>query len=174
MEDLKSLFGESSLSYEEFSQKLSEAKDTIKLANLKTGNYVDRAKFEKAEQSAQDLRVKFDELTNSTKDYESIKTERDTIKSQYEELQGKLDRNEKFNLISSQNVNPKFAKFVYSEVQAMVNDKKDFQTALSEYLKENKEFLNGAKGTYVDLEKGVSTPLSTNEQINKFIRSKIK
>ena len=34
MEEIKALFGEGSLSYEEFSQKLGEAKD-IKLANLK-------------------------------------------------------------------------------------------------------------------------------------------
>ena len=44
MEELKSFFGEGSLTYEEFSQKLGEAKDTIKLVNLKTGNYVDKSK----------------------------------------------------------------------------------------------------------------------------------
>jgi len=170
MEELKSFFGEGSLTYEEFSQKLGEAKDTIKLVNLKTGNYVDKSKFDKSELSAQDLKAKFDALTESTKDYESIKAERDTIKSQYDELKTKFDTNEKMNLINGANVNPKFAKFVYSEVLSMTDDKKDFQTALSEYLKENKELLNGTKGTYVDLEKGVGQQKTENQIINEKIR----
>ena len=172
MEELKAFFGEGSLTYEEFSQKLGEAKDTVKLVNLKTGNYVDKAKYDKLELSSQDLKSKLDALTETTKDYESIKTERDTIKSQYDELQGKFDTNEKMNLINSSNVNPKFAKYIYGEVSALTNDKKDFQTALSEYLKENKEFLNTSKGTYVDLEKGNLQPKSANEKMNDFIRGK--
>lgn len=172
MEELKSFFGEGSLTYEEFTQKLGEAKDTIKLVNLKTGNYVDKSKFDKSELSAQDLKAKFDALTESTKDYESIKTERDTIKSQYDELKSKFDTNEKMSLISGANVNPKFAKYIYSEVSALTNDKKDFQTALNEYLKENKEFLNVSKGTYVNLEQGNLQPKTVNEKMNNFIRGK--
>lgn len=173
MEELKSLFGESSLSYEEFSQKLGEATD-IKLANLKSGNYVDKSKYEKLEKGFNDYQTKFEALTESTKGYDELKASYDDITSKYDALIKEQEQTKKMGLISSSNVNPKFAKFVYTEVQSMTDDKKDFQTALNEYLKDNKEFLNTSKGTYVDLEKGTMKPQSANEKMNNFIRSKIK
>ena len=173
MEELKALFGEESLSYAQFEQKLSEAGD-IKLANLKSGNYVDRAKFEKAEKSANDWATKYSALEESTKGYEELKSTYDTLKNDYEALQQKQDEADKMGLINSANVNSKFAKFVMNEVSALVNDKKDFQTALGEYLKENKEFLNTNKGTYVDLQNGGTEPKTANEQMNNFIRGKGK
>lgn len=173
MEELKSLFGDSSLSYEEFSQKLGEAKD-IKLANLKSGNYVDKAKYEKLEQSHNEWQTKYSALEESTKGYGELQTSYDTLKADYDALITKQDEAEKMGLINSANVNSKFAKFIYTEVQSMTNESKDFKTALEEYLKDNKEFLNTAKGTYVNLEQGNTKPQSPNEKMNKFIRSKLK
>ena len=170
MEEIKALFGESSLSYEEFSQKLGEAKD-IKLANLKSGNYVDKAKYDKLETSVNEWQTKYSALEESTKEYGDLQTNYDTLKADYDALVTKQEETNKMGLISGANVNPKFAKFVYTEVQSMTSEEKDFQTALSEYLKDNKEFLNTAKGTYVDLEKGTiqKTP---NERMNDFIRGR--
>ena len=170
MEELKSLFGESSLSYEEFSQKLGEAKD-IKLANLKSGNYVDKAKYDKLETSIAEWQTKYSALEESTKGYEDLQTAYDTLKTEHDALITKQEETNKMSLISGANVNPKFAKFVYAEVQSMTDDKKDFQTALDEYLKDNKEFLNTTKGTYVDLEKGTNQK-TPNERMNDFIRGK--
>lgn len=170
MEELKSLFGESSLSYEEFSQKLGDAKD-IKLANLKSGNYVDKAKYDKLEQSHNEWQTKYSALEESTKGYGELQEVYNTLKSDYDALIQKQEEADKMNLISGANVNPKFAKFIYTEVSSQVNDKKDFQTALTEYLKDNKEFLNVKQGTYVDLEKG-TTQKTPNERINDFIRGK--
>lgn len=168
MEELKALFGEGSLSYEEFSQKLGEAKD-IKLANLKSGTYVDKAKYDKLETSVNDWKTKFEALTESTKGFEELQNNYETLKTDYETLKTKQDEADKMSLISGANVNPKFAKFIYTEVLSQVNDKKDFQTALSEYLKDNKEFLNVKPSTYVNLEGGTiqKTP---NEKMNDFIR----
>lgn len=174
MEELKSLFGEGSLSYEEFSQKLGEAGDTIKLANLKSDKYVDKAKFEKLEKGLNDYQTKYNALLESTKGYDELKASYEDITSKYEALQKKQDEADKMSKISSANVNPKFAKFVYAEVQSMTDDKKDFQTALNEYLKDNKEFLNAKQSTYVDLEKGVGTSKTPNERMNDFIRGKLK
>lgn len=173
MEELKSLFGEGSLSYEEFSQKLGEAKD-IKLANLKTGNYVDKAKFDKLEQSNTEWQNKYSALEESTKGYGELQTTYDALKTEFETLKSKQEESEKMGLISSANVNPKFAKFIYSEVSSQVSESKDFQTALNEYLKDNKEFLNIQKAPFVNLEQGVAKPQSANEKMNNFIRSKIK
>jgi hypothetical protein len=173
MEEIKALFGESSLNYEEFSQKLGEAKD-IKLANLKSGNYVDKAKYDKLETSVNEWQTKYSALEESTKGYGDLQTNYDTLKADYDALVTKQEETNKMGLISGANVNPKFAKFVYTEVQSMTNDKKDFQTALTEYLKENKEFLNVKPSTYVNLEGGISQPKTENEKMNNFIRSKIK
>ena len=169
MEELKSLFGESSLSYEEFSQKLGEAKD-IKLANLKSGNYVDKAKYEKLEQSHNEWQTKYSALEESTRGFGDLQTSYDTLKANYDALITKQDEADKMSLISGANVNPKFAKFIYSEVQSMTDESKDFKTALEEYLKDNKEFLNASQSTYVDLEKGLGQRKTENQIINEKIR----
>lgn len=168
MEELKSLFGEGSLSYEEFSQKLSEA--NVKLANLKSGNYVDKSKYDKLEKSQTEWQTKFSALEESTKGFNELQTNYDTLKADYDVLKEKQDTAEKMSLITGANVNPKFAKFVASEVQALTNESKDFKTALEEYLKDNKEFLNANRGSYVDLEKGMPKSKSENEIINEKIR----
>ena len=172
MEELKSLFGEESLSYEQFEQKLGEAKE-IKLANLKSGNYVDKAKFEKAEKSVEELQTKFNALSESTQGYEELKTNYETLKADYESLQGKQAEAEKISMINEADVNPKFTKFVLTEVSGLVNESKDFKTALAEYLKENKEFLKGSKGTFVNLQYGKEAPETFNEKVNKYIRSQL-
>ena len=168
MEELKSLFGEGSLSYEEFSQKLSEA--NVKLVNLKSGNYVDKSKYEKLEKTQTEWQTKFSALEESTKGFSELQTQYDTLKADYDALKEKQDTAEKMSLITGANVNPKFAKFVASEVQALTNESKDFKTALEEYLKDNKEFLNANRGSYVDLEKGMPKAKSENEIINEKIR----
>ena len=173
MEELKSLFGEGSLTYEEFSQKLGEAKD-IKLTNLKAGNYVDKAKYEKLEQNNKEWEAKYSTLSESTKGYEELQNTYEALKVEYDALKNKQDESEKMSLINASNVNPKFAKFIYSEVSSQVNESKDFKTALSEYLKENKDFLNTPKSTFVNLEQGNTQPKTTNEKMNNLIRSRLK
>lgn len=170
MEELKSLFGESSLSYEEFSQKLGETKD-IKLANLKSGNYVDKAKYDKLETSVTEWQTKFSALEENTRGYADLQTNYTNLKNEYDALKTKQDETDKMNAIKDANVNPKFAKFVYTEVLSQVDETKDFQTALSEYLKDNKEFLNATKSTFVDLEKGTGLQKTENQIINEKIRN---
>ena len=169
MEELKALFGEGSLSYDEFEQKLGEAGETIKLANLKSGNYVDKAKFEKLEKGLEDYKTKYSALEESTKGFDELKSQFDDVSTKYNELLGKQEVAEKMDKIKGANVNDKFAKFVYNEVNALVSDEKDFQTVLSEYLKENSQFIN-SKSTYVDLQNGGATVKSANEKMNDFIR----
>lgn len=169
MEELKALFGEGSLSYDEFEQKLGEAGETIKLANLKSGAYVDKAKFEKLEKGLEDYKTKYSALEESTKGFDELKSQFDDVSTKYNELLGKQEVAEKMEKIKSANVNDKFAKFVYNEVNALVSDEKDFQTVLSEYLKENSQFIN-SKSTYVDLQNGGAAVKSANEKMNDFIR----
>lgn len=172
MEELKALFGDGSLSYSEFEQKLKGAGATIKLANLKNGNYVDKAKFDKLNKSFADYKSKYSEVqqSSSSDEYKKLKSQYDDLSSKYTELQTQHDESQKMGLINSASVNPKFAKIVYNEVNSLVNDKKDFQTALNEYLRDNKELLSNNKGTFVNLQNGVSTQKSDNEKFNEQIR----
>lgn len=171
MEELKSLFGDGSLSYSEFEQKLNEAGDSIKLANLKSGNYVDKAKFEKLEKGLNDYKTKYGELEESTKGFAELQKQYDDISGKYNELLAKQDMSEKMGLISEANVRKEFAEFVYSKVNAQVSDDKDFKTVLSEYLKDNSQFIN-TTSTYVDLQNGEGTKKSANDKMNEFIRGK--
>jgi len=171
MEELKALFGEGSLSYDEFEQKLGEAGETIKLANLKSGNYVDKAKFEKLEKGLEDYKTKYSALEESTKGFGELQSKFEDISKKYEELLSKQDVADKMGKIKSANVDEEFAEFVYSKVEALTNDGKDFQTALNEYMGEHKQYLKGAtQSTYVDLQNGGATVKSANEKMNDFIR----
>lgn len=174
MEELKSLFGEGSLTYDEFNKKLGEAKETIKLANLQSGGYVDKAKYEKAENSADGWKTKYEALSESTKDYDELRTKYDALNETYTSLLAKQEYIDKENLVKSADVNLKFVEFVVDKVSKLTDDKKDFQTALKEFLNENKEFINIKKGNYVNLETGIPMPKTENEKMNNFIRSKLK
>lgn len=169
MEELKSLFGENSLNYEEFSKLLGDSKD-IKLVNLKSGNYVDKAKYDKLVKSVNDSQAKYSDFEKNNKEYANLQKSYYTLKTDYETLLNKHNETEKMGLINSANVNPKFAKFVYSEVSSQVSDGKDFQSALTEYLNENKEFLNNVRSTYRDLEQGSLKPKNEHQIINDKIR----
>lgn len=168
MEGLKDLFGESSLNYEQFEEKVKGA--NIKLFDLNSGDFVAKKKFADAEASANDYKTKYDELFAKVGDYDKVKADYEAINTKYGELQAKQELADKMNLVSKANVQPQFAKFVYSEVNALTDDKKDFQTALSEYLKDNAQFINGGRGTFVDLQNGVGVQKSANALFNEQIR----
>jgi len=175
MEELKSLFGEGSLSYDEFSQKLSEAGETIKLANLKSDKYVDKDRLVKAETDLEAFKEKYNTLKTSADGFEKMKTEFETMKTDYSNLQTKYNEMERMGMIDKSNVNPKFAKFIYSEVNPLVNEKKDFQTCLDEYLKENSQYLKTSQGTYVNLQNGEGhKDASSNKDVNDILRNSRK
>lgn len=130
MEELRSLFGEDSLSFDEFSAKLNAS--GIKLANIKAGGYVDKGKYDKLSNEFE----KYKAENNSDKyaDYEEVKAENEKLKAEKIELQYS-------SIVSAAGVDDKFKKFVLSEVKSLVTEEKNFETALSEYVKENEQFL---------------------------------
>ena len=146
MEELKTLFGEGSLTYDEFSAKLSEG--NIKLANLKSGSYVDKAKLDKANSSYSELQNKYNELFESTKNYEADKKELETFRAE------KVNR-EYFDKITGANVDNKYAKFVLSEIKSNMNENDKFEDALAKYVKENPQYLTTKQGVF---KFGTTTP----------------
>lgn len=170
MEELKSLFGDNSLTYDEFTKKIAEASETIKLANLKSGNYVDKAKYEKTEKDISDWKIKYQSLNEKYKDYDELKSNYEKLNDNYTKLEAKHNEAERLNLIKDKNVDNRFVKFVYSEVLNQTNDNKDFQQALDEFLKENKQYFRNSQSTYANLENNTTPPRNANQKMNDFIR----
>ena len=167
MDELQELFGNEALNYADFSAKLSEK--GIKLANIKAGGYVDKAKFDKL--SAEFSKFKQDNDVSKYADYDTIKTELEQLKA--EKADAELAKE-----VAAANVDVKFQKFVMSEVKPLVTQQKDFKTCLAEYLKANPQFVvntqrqgvfqKGSQPNFDDGNKG-SAP-STNKKMNEILR----
>ena len=166
MDELQELFGDEALNYADFSAKLSEK--GIKLANIKAGGYVDKAKFDKL--SAEFSKFKQDNDVSKYADYDTIKTELEQLKA--EKADAELAKE-----VAAANVDTKFQRFVMSEVKALVTDKNDFKTCLTEYLKENPQFVVNTqrqgvfqKGSQAIFEGGGEPAKTTNAKMNAILR----
>lgn len=167
MDELQELFGDEALNYADFSAKLSEK--GIKLANIKAGGYVDKAKFDKL--SAEFSKFKQDNDVSKYADYDAVKAELEQLKA--EKADAELAKE-----VAAANVDVKFQKFVMSEVKPLVTDKKDFKTCLGEYLKENPQFIvntqrqnvfqKNSQPNFDDGNKGGTS--STSKKMNDILR----
>lgn len=174
MEEMfKSFFGEdgtASIDYATFTDALT--KSGMKLADINRGEYVAKAKYEKA--VGDYAKYKADNDISRYADYDSIKEELAALKAEKAE-------NEMLQAIAQKNVDEKFRRFVASEVKGLVTDGKKFETALDEYLKQNPQFVTNPKnertrgvvkiGSSGDLERGKSgAEKTTNEKMNRLLR----
>ena len=167
MDELQELFGEGTLSYADFSAKLNE--HGIKLANIKAGGYVDKGKYDKL--AGEFAKYKTDNDVSKYADYDTIKTELEQLKA--EKADAELARE-----VAAANVDAKFQRFVMSEVKALVTDKKDFKACLTEYLKENPQFVVNSqrqgvfsKGSQPNFDDGAKGGVqSTNKKMNEILR----
>ena len=146
MDELKELFGDESIDYATFEQRIGEK--GIKLANLKAGGYVDKAKYDKL--AGDFTKYKADNDVSKYADY-------DTIKEEYEKLRIEKAENEMLKEVSSARVSDKFQRFVLSEVKPLVTDKKDFKACLTDYLKDNPQFLENNQSFF---QRGSQVPLN--------------
>ena len=184
-EELKELFGENSLSYDDFSKAI-EGKG-MKLANLSAGGYIAKSKYDDDVKKAKNLdyKKKYEDLEASIQGddginakLKNITTERDDYKSKYEDLNSKYSILEATTKVTSAGIKPEFAKFVASEVLGQVSDTLDFDTALKAYKAKNPQF--NAETTVVRKKVGSSLGLEgketnnqseTNQIMNDLIRS---
>ncbi len=74
MEFLKSVFGDKALTYAELEAALKDNKE-IKIANLASGQYVDKEKFDKAETRANGLQTQLDEANKTIKGFKDLDVE---------------------------------------------------------------------------------------------------
>lgn len=92
MEFLKSIFADKALTYDELAAALKDNKE-IKLANLASGQYVDKEKFDRAETQANDLQA---QLKQRDTDIEELKkVDAKGLQAKIAELQTQYDTDTK-------------------------------------------------------------------------------
>ena len=90
MEELKSIFGEGALTYDQFSEALEKAdKKTINLANLAKGGYVAKDKFTNKETELATAQNTIRELQDAAKKWDGVDVEK--LKGDMAALQTKYD-----------------------------------------------------------------------------------
>lgn len=92
MEFLKELFGENALTYEELAEALKSNKE-IKLANLATGAYVGKEKFDALEVDRNGLKKQLDEANQQIESFKELDI--DGIKAAADEWKEKFEKSEK-------------------------------------------------------------------------------
>lgn len=184
-EELKELFGENTLSYEDFSKAIEEK--GMKLANLSAGGYIAKTKYDDDVKKAKNLdyKKKYEDLEASIQGddginakLKNITTERDDYKSKYEELNTKYAMLDATTKAVNAGIKPEFAKFVASEVLGQVSETIDFDTALKAYKAKNPQFnsettvIRKKVGSSLGLDgKGTNNQNETNQIMNDLIRS---
>lgn len=171
-DDLKELFGENSLSYDDFSKAIEEK--GMKLANLSAGGYIAKSKYDDDMKKAKNLdyKKKYEDLEASIQGddginakLKNITTERDDYKSKYEDLNSKYSMLEATTKVTSAGIKPEFAEFVASKVLKEVTDTIDFETALKSFKAKNPQF--NTETTIVKRKVGSSLSLDGKEQTNQ-------
>ena len=184
-EELKNLFGENSLSYDDFSKAIEEK--GMKLANLSAGGYIAKSKYDDDLKKAKNLdyKKKYEDLEASIQGddginakLKNITSERDDYKSKYEELNSKYSILDATTKVASAGIKPEFARFVASEVLGQVSDTLDFDTALKAYKAKNPQFNTETTiarkkvGSSLSLDgKETNNQEETNKTMNDLIRS---
>ena len=136
MDNLKKLMGSSyhdGITVEEINTFIGSGK----FVNLNDGNYVDKDKYNKAVAEKDQLKSSLDELTEKTKDYDTLKTENETFKGE------KADADLKAKLLAL-GVDEKAFKYVKGDINdktlVLGEDEKANKEAIGKYLKDNPQF----------------------------------
>lgn len=170
MDELKELFGDGQLSYADFEAKCNEK--GYKLANLASGEYVASGKYEK-------LKGEYDKY--KTENDVSKYADYDTIKAELEQLRTEKADLELTGIMANANVDERYRKFILSEVKPLVTDKKDFRACLTDYLKDNPQYIVEPEtqspqyvrfGSSADLNGQNKNQSTVNQQINNYMRGK--
>lgn len=154
MEYLKKLLGNAwheGITLEEVNTFLSQGK----YVNLNSGNYVDKEKYDRVVSERDAHKKSLDELTEKTKDYDTLKSENDGYKA--EKANGEL----KEKLVKL-GISEKAFKYVKGDIDdktlTIGDDEKANKEAVAKYLKENPQFAAQGGGP----RRIISTKMDTN------------
>ena len=170
MEELKDLFTDDGLKYEDFVNKLNEK--GIKLVDLSKGQYVAKKKYDddlaSANNQAADWQTKFNNLNDSIKsndntfqkkydelvnDYNKLKTEKEKIDNDNKKYQRKE------SIRNAGITNDRLVNLALFELK----DSEDFDKDIKDWAKNNKSLIGGNKsfkmsGNPTDTEDGENDP----------------
>lgn len=134
-----------------------------KFVNLNNGEYVDKGKFTRLETERNELKTKYDELVEKTKDYDTLKTENDTFKGE------KADADLKAKLVAL-GISEKAFKYVKGDINdktlVIGDDEKANKEAVAKYLKDNPQFAAAPGGASTTKVIGVKGSPSGNGNNN--------
>lgn len=88
MEKLKALFGSDALTFEQLEEKLKDNKE-VKLANLASGNYVDKKKFDDKASELDTANRTITDLQNAAKKFDGVDV--DKLKTDFANLETKYN-----------------------------------------------------------------------------------
>ena len=143
-----------------------------KFVNLNDGNYVDKDKYQKVVSERDSYKTSLDELTEKTKDYDTLKTENDAFKGE------KADAELKAKL-KGYGIDEKAFKYVKGDINdktlVIGNDDKANKTAVANYLKENPQFaIKGTNPTRVITTKVDSGNTDDNVDAHKVVNDNLR
>lgn len=167
MDELKDLFGDESLDYATFEQKLTDS--GMKLVNLKSGGYIDKAKYDKL--AGDFTKYKTENDVSKYADYDSLKAEVEQLRAEKLEA-GYMSE------AAEAGVDEKFREFVVSKAKAGISKDKDFKSCLTDYLKDNQQFIVKQQQpkyfgtTSLDMSGKNNAEKTTSQKMNDFLRRK--
>lgn len=136
MANIKELLGsdyKEGMSLEDVDKALSNKK----LVDLSTGDYVAKAKYDTLETKHKNLQAEFDQVKEQTKDYDKLKSENETFKSE----RASADLKKK---LTDNGINEKYFNYVKLDIDGkkleIGDDEKVNKANVEKYLKEHPEF----------------------------------
>lgn len=184
MEYLKSVFGDKALTFAELEAALKDNKE-IKLANLASGQYVDKDKFDKAELKAGDLQTQLtaandtikgfkdldpDGLKKSVKDWEK-KYQDDTNALNLKLTEQTKNSKIEFALLTAKAKNTKAARALLDESKISLDGENllGLNEQLETLKKDAAYLFEGEKPNNPPPPAGGSDPKNTNDEVAKWI-----
>lgn len=171
MEYLKKLLGNAwheGITVEEINTFLSQGK----YVNINDGNYVDKDKYNRVVSERDANKQKLDELTEKTKDYDTLKTENEGYKAE------KTDSELKEKLVKL-GVSDKAFKYVKGDINdktlVIGDDEKANKDAIAKYLKDNPQFAaQGGGSRRIVTTKVDTTEEHTSEDTHKTVNDNLR
>lgn len=145
VEFLKDCF-ENEDDYQKFATKVDEK--GIKIADLTTGDYVAKKKYDDKASELVSLQTKYNELEKNngkpdevaTKKIADLEKELTDYKTKYTDLDGKYNHYLNRDKVISSGFKKEFADFVVSEISKNVSENVDFETAMKGYKTKNPQY----------------------------------
>lgn len=149
LEFLKDCF-DNDEAFKKFEEKVDEK--GIKVADLSTGDYVAKKKYDDKVTELNTLQTKYTDLERNAQTDEVSKTKISDLEKELGEYKTKyetLDKDHKHYLnrdtVISNGFKKEFADFVVSEINKNVSDTIDFETAMKGYKAKNPQFTEAEK-----------------------------